>query len=380
MIDQLLKDRGFKLTKKTPSEYSSACPFCGGVDRFCVWPEKDRYWCRQCKKSGDSIQLLRDLNGMSFKDAKWFLNFGDNGGKPQSKPAQKKSPKKGKEPFVHPDYGRPPDHIWKYPDERGKELFCVIRYDDNGKGDKDIKQCQPDGLTWSVKGIRKVLYNLHAILKADKIWFCEGEKCCDAMISLGFTATTSPMGAGKWPKLDEEHKIGKQLHGKSIYILPDNDEPGRKHAEDIAQSLHGNAEVFILDLPGLPDKGDICDYIEKYGPEKTAIDIEELASKAKPWHPPSNFFNAEDLLATEYVHHTAIIGAGIMPCGSHIIIAGEAGVGKSLFLVAWKWGFTWLWAGTGWALRCHLPEGLPSFNMRTPRPWNRQDFGECARD
>ncbi len=53
-------------------EYAGECPFCGGHDRFRVWPlegDGGRYWCRGCGKSGDAIQYLRDKNGMSFKGA-----------------------------------------------------------------------------------------------------------------------------------------------------------------------------------------------------------------------------------------------------------------------------------------------------------------------
>lgn len=65
-------------------EYSSPCPACGGRDRFRFWPEQDRYWCRQCGKTGDSIQYLRDFHGMTFKEA------ADQVGKVISSPARAK--------------------------------------------------------------------------------------------------------------------------------------------------------------------------------------------------------------------------------------------------------------------------------------------------
>jgi hypothetical protein len=51
-------------------EYAGACPFCGGRDRFRVWPNDDRpaWWCRQCEKGGDAIQYLRE-KGYTFQDA-----------------------------------------------------------------------------------------------------------------------------------------------------------------------------------------------------------------------------------------------------------------------------------------------------------------------
>ena len=56
-------------------EYAGPCPWCGGKDRFRVWPEQKggRYWCRGCGKSGDTIQYLRDFKGLSFSDACHYL-------------------------------------------------------------------------------------------------------------------------------------------------------------------------------------------------------------------------------------------------------------------------------------------------------------------
>lgn len=41
---------GYK--RKTATEFSSACPVCGGEDRFLFWPERGNYWCRVCELSG----------------------------------------------------------------------------------------------------------------------------------------------------------------------------------------------------------------------------------------------------------------------------------------------------------------------------------------
>lgn len=53
-------------------EYHSACPGCGGKDRFFIqpyWKGKGRYRCRQCGKSGDAIQFCRDFLGMDYRSA-----------------------------------------------------------------------------------------------------------------------------------------------------------------------------------------------------------------------------------------------------------------------------------------------------------------------
>ena len=57
------------MTWKTAQEYAGPCPFCGGTDRFCVWPSSGRYWCRQCNKKGDAIDYLRAKRGISYQAA-----------------------------------------------------------------------------------------------------------------------------------------------------------------------------------------------------------------------------------------------------------------------------------------------------------------------
>ncbi len=72
MIIDLLNNDGLKPHKVAMTnggEYSSPCPACGGNDRFRSWPELERYWCRQCGKTGDAIKYLRDFHDLSFKEA-----------------------------------------------------------------------------------------------------------------------------------------------------------------------------------------------------------------------------------------------------------------------------------------------------------------------
>ena len=55
------------------AEYCGPCPWCGGRDRFIVWPTprkgNPRWWCRQCGKRGDAITWLRERHGLTFAEA-----------------------------------------------------------------------------------------------------------------------------------------------------------------------------------------------------------------------------------------------------------------------------------------------------------------------
>ncbi len=53
-------------------EHAGPCPWCGGRDRFRVWPnvgDHGRFWCRRCERSGDGITLLQELKGVSYEEA-----------------------------------------------------------------------------------------------------------------------------------------------------------------------------------------------------------------------------------------------------------------------------------------------------------------------
>jgi DNA primase len=78
-ILDLLKQDGFDphwVATTNDGEYASPCPFCGGEDRFRSWPKEGtggKWWCRQCTKSGDRIQYLRDFKNMSYAEACRYL-------------------------------------------------------------------------------------------------------------------------------------------------------------------------------------------------------------------------------------------------------------------------------------------------------------------
>src|SRR4051812_37366100 len=72
LLDLLSSDTTLRRVASTDGgEYGGPCPFCGGDDRFRVWPNADHphYWCRACGRRGDAIQYLRDHDGLSFTDA-----------------------------------------------------------------------------------------------------------------------------------------------------------------------------------------------------------------------------------------------------------------------------------------------------------------------
>jgi hypothetical protein len=150
---------------------------------------------------------------------------------------------------------------YDYTDETGKLIFQVCRYIP-----KDFRQRRPDpdkpySWLWNMQDVERVLYHLPQVLTAIKegkpIFICEGEKAVLAAESIGLIATCSG-GACKW-----QDNYTKTLTGADIIVIPDNDDPGRKHAKLVVDSLKSVVKsIRVLELPNLPEKGDIYDFIE----------------------------------------------------------------------------------------------------------------------
>lgn len=109
IIFELLNDKGCKPEKKTAKEYSSPCPWCGGDERFVINPDKydvnGRYVWRKWYWTADSIKLVRELTGASYKKACEIL-----GRNQDWKPGQSNSFSK---PAWVPTEHQSPDGLWQ---------------------------------------------------------------------------------------------------------------------------------------------------------------------------------------------------------------------------------------------------------------------------
>ena len=104
---------------------------------------------------------------------------------------------------------------------------------------------------------------------------CEGEKAADAALKIGLVATTSAHGSQSADKTD-----WSPLAGKQCVILPDNDDAGEKYAEAVAANLAKLVPpptVKVVNLPGLPDRGDMADWVEA----RAEVDVEELRQQVE---------------------------------------------------------------------------------------------------
>jgi putative DNA primase/helicase len=328
------------LKQRRAAEWRGACPIHHGKnDSFAVDQETGQWFCHStCGRGGDILELEAALTGGDFSSRKAEVfrlvgriepEYGRNGTRTNGNSAGM-APSKPTKPTGTSGGWR---EVARYPylDQGGSLLFEVIRYL-KPDGTKTFIQVRPsaveaagttdpqrtggvdaggivvgleagnylpdpkaeratgkptwkraadhtncDGAEYRFRDCPRVPYRLPRLLNAETVYLPEGEKDCATLEGWGLVASCNPGGSGNSQLYVE---WADYFHGRHIVILPDNDGPGRKHAAAVAAALLSvAASVRIVELPGLPTKGDVTDWRDAGG---TLERFRELTEAAAP--------------------------------------------------------------------------------------------------
>jgi putative DNA primase/helicase len=244
-----------------------------------------------------------------------------------------------------PRNGHPNDReivaTYDYADENGALVYQACRF-----SPKDFRQRRPNGVggwIWNLHDTRRVLFGLPELKAQSVIYIPEGEKDVLALRKIGLTATTSAGGASKNPdKPKWRNDYTQQLRSAGaefVVVLPDNDDPGRAHAEAVARSCYGGGlKVKVVALPELPEKGDVSDWLDAGHTRDELITI----VKASPLYVPRQEVSSNGDLSDAPVIQTLStvkresvrwIWPRRLARGKLALIAGEPGEGKSTLVL-----------------------------------------------
>jgi hypothetical protein len=214
---------------------------------------------------------------------------------------------------------------YTYTDENGRPIYKIAR-----TSAKEFPVWAPvigeGGWGLKGKGVRMAPYHLHKLVKAESVFVVEGEKDVKTVEGMGLTATTFPGGAGKW-----RPEYSQWFEGKEVVILPDNDKPGREHAKAVGTGLFAHAKsVQILNLPGLPEKGDVTDWAEGKDLIEAGEELCKLADGASRFKPPSKTvtFSEVQTESVSFLWHPYLLRRKVN------LIEGDPGQGKSFLTLA----------------------------------------------
>ena len=238
------------------------------------------------------------------------------------------------------------EKIYDYIDENGEVCYQVLRYHP-----KTFRQRRPDGKggwLYNMDGVEALPFNLVGILANPDapVFIVEGEKAAERLIKLGLVATTSHGGAGKW-----SDTISRYMAGRNCIVLPDNDNAGTRHADQVIRSIWGKAKAIKrVELDGLPEKGDVVDWLFKGGTLKDLMDAvkDTPALNSAPDEPDA----AEEALEADIEDDGALkpyslmrqtdvwsmapvefLVDGLIPERSFAMIYGQPGSGKSFLAI-----------------------------------------------
>jgi hypothetical protein len=259
----------------------------GGDDPENVSIEKTKFFDHVAKQGGGIIELAAFKFGGNKQAAQEFLGnlYGltpkmETGPAPGHESRYDQLIREGYEQVALYQYRTHPE---------GRLVHFVARLQRTGQPGKEFCQGIPDehgNPKWGLHGTATILYRLDAINDSQLVCIVEGEKSCDRMNAIGLPSTTCCGGAKKW-----RDELSLPLRGKDVAIFPDNDEPGREHAEAVAASvLAVAASVKIIPpAPGLTAKQGIDDWIDA---GHTADEVIQLIAAAPPYVPPADLLTA----------------------------------------------------------------------------------------
>jgi len=322
------------------SEGQATCPFHNDYKpSLCFNNQSGTFYCHGCGAKGDIFHFYGMKNGLDIHGEfqKILQGIVKDFGITRVEEKQK---------IVE---------TYDYKDESGQLLFQVCRLKPKG-----FYQRRPDGKgDWicNLKGVQPVLYGLQEVVKAGEVLIVEGEKDADTARSLGMCGTTCPMGAGKWmPEFSE------YLRGKDVVLIPDNDQPGREHMSQVALAVNGIARSLKwIELPDLPVKGDLTDWVEQVGDrEEASLQLAEMIDRADYYNPPRNLtledivLSDVDFLDIPLPMKDKILDPWLTE-QSITLIAGWRGTGKTWFAMSLLDSITRGKAFGPWALKKSVP-------------------------
>ncbi len=251
--------------------------------------------------------------------------------------------------------GRPPvsvagavtkETVYRLTDADGTHVANHVRID-RETGKKTMFYTLPDG-TNTLGGLAQTalpLYGIDRLGGSQYVVMVEGEKATDSLLERGVPAVGTACGAGS---ADESGEVVLSVKcpddtalalltraGLTVYLWPDNDTLGRAHMDAIAEALValGQEDVYGIDWPDAPPKGDAADYVSEGGDTRALLDAARRYESSPSAAPSARIARpGGDAILDAPTEIPALWGSGsdvVHASGEALMVVGPDGVGKT---------------------------------------------------
>lgn len=281
----------------------SRCVFCG-CDNMAITKKDGNYIykCFGCDSGGDVIKLVQEKENITFINAVERLAIKHNLVKDINKPMYNKLEKCIQYIFDNYDTvkslandGFKYEGYYVYADENKKNKFLKLKFrDKNGKKKFPQFALQDSGDFYRAVSPTKLeleqgtslqyyIYNYSNVKKAitenKEVFFVEGEKDANTLISLGYVATTTT----ETTNFDKPYII-EQLRDAKIRLILDNDTHGDGVLFKLFNAVKDVCKEFkVVTLPGIENKNG-ADVTDWFNLGNTKKDFESCIKENKLWN------------------------------------------------------------------------------------------------
>lgn len=348
MNDNKLYKLGIDLRGQQYGQIKTLCPKCAHTRKkkdpsLSVDIDKGLYNCHHCHWKGSVNQHVRPEPRPQIQHSGIYSYF----------------EKRGINKDTVDAFGITEGNEWMPQDQKEHRVICFNYYLEDDL--INIKFKTADKKFKMVKDALKIPYNINGMIQQDQVIICEGEEETMVWHQSGYPfAVSVPNGASKTNNnLDWLDSVYEYFVGKKIYLATDNDEPGRKLAEDIARRFEAE-DIRIISFPeGMKDAND-C--LKAFGSQY----IQALYENATPL-PINQISSANEYLDTILSYHESgyPVGAQVSMSetdsylswarGELVVVTGIPGSGKSTWL---DFMYTRLAFLKGWKFGIFSPENI----------------------
>ncbi len=258
--------------KKSGRNYSALCPFHNDHNPSLLIYPTGGFKCLACGESGNVAKLLEQLDAPEdlvnkFKKMPGYVKY-----ESKFNDKEKKTVEETRNNLINSGWYLKATYI--YHNIKGSVQYIKERWQKRDD-EKTFIYYLPGNKYVGLEGRKQVLYGLiqfENFTDYDKIYLAEGEKCADICNESITDEKAVILGFLNF-KSQYSQDLNEYFTGKDIIVFADNDDAGKKKAEEITEVLKPVKvkSIKFVSFPEFDTKYDIGDYILNLGYDENLI-------------------------------------------------------------------------------------------------------------